>query len=125
MWRDKSVEAVPVFHTRAEAFSYMLQRQLEKGLDPMDAADKADQFASVFARNMQLPERVEPKPEGIDKYLVSIDKVTAWVDQHPKVVELLIPTVTFVAGLFTGKHADQSPPPQPARHEPIDFDNIE
>lgn len=123
MW-GKNVETVPQFRTRADAFSYMLQRQLEKGVDPMDAADKADQFASLFAKNMQLPEKAEPKPEGIDKYLTSIDKVTTWVDKHPKVVELLVPTVTFIAGLFTGKAEQSPPPPPPHNHEPIDFDKI-
>ena len=125
-WGKKKTVSVPQFCSRSDAFRYMLQYQLEQGCDPMEAAKRADQFADVFAKNMNLPEVVEPQPQGIDKYLASIDKVSTWVDQHPKVVELIIPTVTFIAGLFTGrKTTEQTPAPPPQDCEPIDFNNIE
>ena len=89
----------------------------------MAAAKKADEFAEIFTKNMQLPEKVEPQPKGIDKVLMSIDKVSVWVDQHPKIVEMIVPTVTFIAGLFTAKAATPAPPPQ--NNEPIDFDKVE
>lgn len=125
MWgRDKG--ELPRFCSRAEAFAFMLHKRVEGGTDPMSAAKEADEFATLFARNMGLPEVVEPEPQGIDATLATIDKISVWVDNHPKVVELLIPTVTFVAGLFTGRRTDPPPssPPQVC-NEPIDFDNIE
>ena len=126
MWgkEDKPVQ-VPAFATRGEAFAYMLQQQLSVGVEAMAAAQKADEFAEIFAKNMQLPEKVEPQPKGLDKVLLSIDKVSVWVDQHPKVVEMIVPTVTFIAGLFTAKAAAPAPPPSPSQNEPIDFDKVE
>ena len=125
MWGKEKQEQLPVFTTRGEAFAYMLQQQLNDGVEAMTAAKKADEFAEFFARNMQLPEKVEPQPKGIDKVLMSIDKVSVWVDQHPKVVEMVIPTVTFIAGLFTAKAAAPTPPPTPPQNNPIDFDKVE
>lgn len=124
MWgkEDKPVQ-VPAFTTRSEAFAYMLQQQLQGGVEAMVAARKADEFADIFAKNMQLPEKVEPQPKGIDKVLMSIDKVSVWVDQHPKVVEMIVPTVTFIAGLFTAKATTPAPPPP--QNEPIDFEKID
>lgn len=124
MWGDKKTVQVPAFTTRGEAFAYMLQAQLNDGVEAMAAAKRADEFADIFAKNMNLPERVEPKPKGVDGVLATIDKVSVWVDAHPKVVEMIVPTVTFIAGLFTAK-ATTPPPPAPINNEPIDFDNIE
>lgn len=124
MWGKEKQEQLPTFCTRGEAFAYMLQQQLAGGVEAMAAAQKADEFAEIFAKNMQLPEKVEPQPKGIDKVLTSIDKVSVWVDQHPKVVEMIIPTVTFIAGLFTAKAAAPTPPPS-QNNEPIDFDKVE
>lgn len=123
MWGREKQEHLPVFTTRSEAFSYMLQQQLQDGVEAMTAAKKADEFADIFAKNMQLPEKVEPQPKGIDKVLMSIDKVSVWVDAHPKIVEMIVPTVTFLAGLFTAKAVAPAPPQH--NNEPIDFDNIE
>jgi hypothetical protein len=124
MWGKEKQEQLPTFCTRGEAFAYMLQQQLSAGVEAMAAAKKADEFAEIFAKNMQLPEKVEPQPKGIDKVLMSIDKVSVWVDQHPKVVEMIIPTVTFIAGLFTAKATAPTPPPS-QNNEPIDFDKVE
>lgn len=125
MWGgDKKGADLPQFTTRSEAFAYMLQQQLTSGVEAMTAAKRADEFADIFAKNMQLPERIEPQPKGLDKVLMSIDKVSVWVDAHPKVVEMIVPTVTFIAGLFTAKAATSAPPPQPESNEPIDFENV-
>ena len=125
MWGEKKVAQMPTFATRGEAFAYMLQVQLSEGVEAMAAAKKADEFADIFAKNMQLPERVEPKPKGVDSVLATIDKVSVWVDAHPKVVEMIVPTITFVAGLFTAKAAAAPPPPPMQCNESIDFENVE
>ena len=123
MWGRSKERQLPVFSTRGEAFAYMLQQQLQDGVEAMAAAKKADEFAGIFAKNMQLPDKEDPQPKGVDKVLASIDKVSVWVDAHPKVVEMIVPTVTFIAGLFTAKAAAPAPPPPPV--EPIDFEKIE
>lgn len=122
IWSRKAAD-MPTFSTRGEAFAYMLQSQLADGVEPMAAAKLADEFAEIFAKNMQLPEKVEPKPKGVDGVLATIDKVSVWVDSHPKVVEMLVPTVTFIAGLFTAKAA--APPPPAQCNESIDFEKVE
>lgn len=125
MWGEKKIVQMPTFATRSEAFAYMLQVQLSEGVEAMVAAKKADEFAGIFAKNMQLPERVEPKPKGVDGVLATIDKVSVWVDAHPKVVELIVPTVTFIAGLFTAKATDSPPPPHMSSEGGIDFEKVE
>lgn len=123
MWGERKQEKVPVFTTRAEAFAYMLQQQLCNGVEAMAAAQRADEFAEIFAKNLKLPEKIEPKPEGVDGVLATIDKVSVWIDAHPRIVEMIVPTVTFVAGLFTAKAAVPSPP-APQENEPINFDEV-
>ena len=125
MWGKEKQEKLPVFTTRCEAFAYMLQQQLDDGVEAMAAAKKADEFADIFAKNMQLPEKVEPQPKGIDKVLMSIDKVSVWVDEHPRIVEMIVPTVTFIAGLFTAKAASPTSPAPSPQNESIDFENID
>lgn len=126
MWGSKKAnEADMRFSTRAEAFAYMLKWQLEeKKADPMDAAEKANQFADIFATNMGIPAKVEPEPKGIDKYMQMADKVVCYCDQHPKVIEYLAGAATFVAGLVVGEKSEPTQLPQQEK-EPIDFSKLE
>lgn len=116
---------VPCFASRAEAFAFALQNELSEGKAPLEAAKKADEFASIFATNLGLPERATPQPEGIDKYLTAIDKVSVYIDEHPKLIELAVPVVSFVAGLFTAKKECSTPAPPKLKKESIDFENIQ
>ena len=120
------------FSTRAEAFSYMLVYMVEeRHADPLEAAQKANEFADIFATNMNLPLKTEPELKGVDKYLSMATKIANYIEAHPKLVEYGIPAVTFITGLFTGKKAEQiaesghapAEQPQPP-HEDIDFENI-
>lgn len=120
----KEGREMPAFTSRAEAFAYMLSEELGRGVASMEAAKSADEFANIFAKNMGLPEKVEAPLQGVDKYLAIIDKVSIYIDQHPKLVEVAVPLATFVAGLFTGKAADNTPSP-PVKKENIDFDKID
>lgn len=118
---------MPAFATRGEAFAWMLQQELCNGVEAMAAAKRADEFADIFAKNMQLPAKVEPEPKGVDAALATIDKVSVWVDAHPKVVEMIIPTITFIAGLVTANNVPPAQPAAPAlpHTEPIDFEKID
>lgn len=96
------------FSSRAEAFTYMLNYLLnEKKMEPMQAAEQANQFAEIFAVNMGIPLKVEPQPKGVDKYISMAEKIGGYIEAHPKVVEYGIPAITFIAGLFTGKKVEQ------------------
>ena len=103
----------------------------EKHAEPLEAAQKANEFADIFARNMGIPLKIEPEPQGVDKYLSMATKIANYIEEHPKVVEYGVPALTFVAGLFTGKKVEQvndnmygqrSVPSQP--QEEIDFDKM-
>jgi hypothetical protein len=114
------------FSTRAEAFAYMLNYQLnEKKADPMEAAKNANEFADIFAKNMGIPTIVEPPPQGVDKIIKSVDKVMCYCEEHPKAVDYLVGAVTFAAGLFTQKTLDNNNTPTKPQQEPIDFDKID
>lgn len=113
----------PKFGSRSEAFAYMLAIQVEKGKDPMEAAKQADEFATIFARNMGLPQSIEPPKEGIDKYIEMVDKVTCYCEQHPRALDFVTGALTFVVGAFAGKQIEKSS--EPTQREPIDFDKID
>ena len=114
------------FMSRAEAFAYMLSYQLnEKKADPMEAAQKANEFADIFAKNMGIPTTVDPPPQGVDKVIKSVDKVMCYCEEHPKVVDYLVGAVTFAAGLITQKKVEGNEPPPPPPQEPIDFENVD
>lgn len=111
------------FTTRAEAFGYMLSYQLEKGKDPMEAARMANEFADIYAQNIGIPAKEEPKPKGVEKYLVSIDKVVCYCEEHPKIVDFITGAVTFAAGTFFGKKVEEAS--EPPVIEKIDFDKLD
>lgn len=114
------------FGTRAEAFGYMLKEQMERGVDAMDAAEKADRFATLCAENLGLPEKKEPEKEGMDRYLEAVDKVMNYCDRHPKAVDMLTGVATFVLGAVAGRAQEAANEPQPpVVVEPIDFEKLE
>lgn len=114
------------FNTRAEAFAYMLNYQLnEKKVDPLEAAKRANEFADIFAVNMGIPTNMEPPPQGVEKVIKSVDKVMCYCEEHPKVVDYLVGAVTFAAGLVTQKTLDNSTPLPQQQEEKIDFDKID
>ena len=119
MFGDKKEKLDLKFSTRAEAFAYMLAFQLDKGKDPMEAAKQANEFADIFAVNMGIPTNREPQPEGVDKYLVSINKVVCYCEEHPKLLDFITGAITFAAGTFFGKKIDDKA--EPPRIEPIDL----
>jgi hypothetical protein len=113
------------FSTRAEAFAYMLAYQMERNADPMEAAKHASEFAELYAKNMGLPDKASPPPEGVDKYLQQIDKISCYCEQHPKTVDVLIGVASFLGGLVTAKAIEAPKPSIPSTQEPIDFDSVQ
>lgn len=116
-------KSIPRFSSRADAFAYMLGVQLEKGREPMEAAKTADEFATVFVRNMGLPSAIEPPKEGVDKYMEIADKVMDYCEKHPMAVDMVTGVATFVLGAFAGKTIEKNS--QEVKVEPIDFDKID
>lgn len=115
------------FATRADAFNAMLAMRLDQGDDPLEAAEKADRFADIYAKNNGVPDQPKPELKGVDNIIFNIDKVVSYAESHPKIIEFLTGAITFGVGLFAGnKTAQANSQPEPPKEEqpPIDFDNI-
>lgn len=118
------------FRSREEAFSSMLAYLIEeKKKEPMEAAKEANEFAEIFAVNMGLPTKIEPERKGYDKAVYYVKETVKLVKENPEIVNIVVPAVTFIAGLFTGKSTvannqqHEQPQVQP-NHEPINFDEV-
>lgn len=122
MWWRKKINVQDMqFTTRAEAFAYMLKYQLEeKRAEPMVAAEKANEFADIFAKNLGVP---DVPVKGVDKYMQMANKVVCYCEEHPKILEYAAGAATFLVGAIVGKKSEQNDemPPQ----QSIDFDKIE
>ena len=97
------------FSSRAEAFNYMLNYLINsEDNDPLEAAEKADKFADIFAKNAGIPDVIEPELKGVDKYISIAEKIGSYLESHPKILDYGIPALTFIAGLFTGNKIEQA-----------------
>lgn len=112
MWGNKNIDSADLqFSTRADAFAYMLKYQLEeKKAEPLDAAEKANQFADILVANMGIPDRIEPPKQGVDKAIEVIDKAVCYCDEHPRILEFLTGAATFAVGLISGRKSTQQAP---------------
>ena len=101
------------FQTRAEAFNFMLNYLVsDKGMDPLEASERADKFAEIYASNIGVPVQKEPELKGVDKYISIAEKIGSYLEAHPKILDYGIPALTFVAGLFTGKKVEEHEQPE-------------
>ena len=116
-FESEKVRELPTFRDRSEAFTYMLAARVAAGDDVLAATKAADEFASLYAANAGLPERQAPAPQGIEKYVCAFERCCQCVEAHPKIVEVAVPLLTFVAGIFAKKgltsEQPSSPPPAP------------
>ncbi|MEG0560710.1 MAG: hypothetical protein RR513_09385 [Muribaculaceae bacterium] len=124
--KKKITEIRTDFTSRADAFAYMLSHLVEdKNTEPMEAAEKADKFADIFAKNLGLPEKIEIPKQGVDKYLSIAEKIGDYFDAHPKIIDIGIPIVTGLFGLFLGKKEQKVEDHDTEKQqEPIDFDKL-
>lgn len=95
------------FKTRAEAYKYILTYLVAKGKDPIEAATEADKFVELYSKNVGLVDDTIPQPKGIDKYISGAQKIGNFLQENPKLIELGVPLITFIAGLFTGKKVEE------------------
>lgn len=116
---------IPSFASRSEAFDFMLAERLGKGDDYGEAADKADKFADIIAKNKKLP-ATPPKPKnGIEAAVGYIEQIVSVKREHPEVWELVVGGIGgLISGfsLLTNKGSKEGALPVPAD---IDFDKLE
>lgn len=117
---------MPTFASRSEAFDFMLAERLSKGDDYHEAAEKADKFADIIAKNKKLP-TTPPKPKtGIDKAVGYVEQIVAVKREHPEVWDLV---VGGIGGLISGFTLLSGRPDATAQEEikiaEINFEEIE
>lgn len=118
----KERKQIPSFNYRTEAFDYYFTKNLEQGVDEIVAAENAEKFAEIVARNKHLPDAPQPPMNIIEKGVYYVNQVASIKRDHPDVWDL----VTSVAGGLIGGFAGgatvtalQEPP-----QEKIDFENL-
>ena len=112
--------SVPIFKSRAEAFDYMFATLCEKGMDIMEAAQKAEAFAEIVAKNRALPE--VPK-NFVGPCMDVLKQVSQVKKEYPEAWEIVGGVLGGVVGLIAGtKTAEAVEDERPA--DPIDFDNL-
>lgn len=114
---------VPSFQFRTEAFDYYFARSIEQGLNEIIAAEQAEKFAEIIARNKHLPDAPPPPMNALQKGVYYVKQIASIKDEHPEVWSLATGLLGGLVGGFTGGatiNAIQEPP-----KENIDFDNLQ
>ena len=119
---DKHDKQVPRFAFRSEAFDYYFAKGIEDGKDEMVAAEQADKFADIIAKNKHLPDAPPPPMNAIEKGVYYANQIASIKRDHPDIWDLVTSVAGGLIGGFTGgatvAHL-QEPPKQD-----IDFDNL-
>lgn len=113
---------IPSFNYRTEAFDYYFARSIEQGVDEMIAAEQAETFAKIVARNKHLPDAPKPPMSAIEQGVYYVNQIAAIKREHPDVWDLVTSVAGGIIGGFTGGAtiASLQEPPQ----EKIDFENL-
>ena len=115
----EGIRQIPVFGSKAEAFDYIFAELLLNGEDLMQAAEKAEQFANVIAKNRSLPD----KPRGVVEQCINVmQQITIVKKDYPEMWGILTGAIGGVIGAFAGNKAAEEESP---KVEPLDFDNME
>ena len=119
---DKNKQ-VPSFNYRTEAFDYYFSRSIEQGVDEIVAAEQAEKFAEIIARNKHLPDAPKPPMSMIEQGVYYANQIASIKRDHPDIWDLLTSVAGGLIGGFTGGAtavAMQEPPT-----DKIDFENLQ
>lgn len=122
MFKNKEERKLPCFTTRSEAFDYLFTELVEDGVEIENAAERANAFADVVARNKGLPDLPEKQKSAIEKGVGYIQQILVIKKKHPEIWELVAGLAGGVIGAFAGVKATDTSEAIP---EPLDFDNME
>lgn len=87
----------------------MLAERINKGDDYAEAAEAADKFADIIARNKKLPV-TPPKPKnGIEKAVGYVEQIVAVKREHPEVWELVVGGIGGLVSGFLVKKGTNAP----------------
>lgn len=120
---DKRIKRVPSFAYRSEAFDYYFAKLIDDGKDEIIAAEQAEKFADIIAKNKKLPDSPPPPMNGLQKGVMYVKQIASLKEEHPEVWSLATGVLGGLIGGFTGiaTVSTQEEPPQ----EHIDFEHLD
>ena len=119
---DKHDKQVPHFAFRSEAFDYYFTKGIEDGKDEIVAAEQADKFADIVAKNKHLPDAPPPPMSVIEKGVYYANQIASIKREHPDIWDLVTGIAGGLIGGYTGGATAahlQEPPTQE-----IDFETL-
>lgn len=123
MFNKNNTQQVPNFTSRSEAFDYMFTQMCEKGADLMDAAERANSFADIIAKNKSLPDAPAAPKSVIETGIGYLKQIVVIKNEYPEVWDLAAGALGGLIGAFAGNKAAQEDTQDD--RPPINFDEIE
>lgn len=118
---DRTIKTVPSFTSRSEAFDYLLASLVADGVPIEEAANRANTFAEVVAKNKKLPQVPEKPKTTIEQGITVIQQVASVKRDYPEVWDLVTGALGGLIGGFAGASVATAEEPQ---REEIDFENL-
>lgn len=118
---DRNIKTVPSFGSRSEAFNYLLASLVADGVPIEEAANRANTFAEVVAKNMKLPNVPEKPKTTIEQGITMIQQVASVKRDYPEVWDLVTGALGGLIGGFAGASIAES---NEVQREQIDFENL-
>ena len=118
---DRQLKTVPSFCSRSEAFDYLLASLVEDGVPIEEAANRANAFAEVVAKNKKLPNVPEKPKSTIEQGITVIQQVATVKRDYPEVWDLVTGALGGLIGGFAGASIAEN---NEVQREQIDFENL-
>lgn len=93
---------VPSFDSRSAAFDYMFADLVERGRDMIEAAEQAERFADIIAKNKKLPEIPPKELNGLEKGIGYVKQLAALKKENPEIWDMVTGALGGVIGGFSG-----------------------
>jgi hypothetical protein len=93
---------IPVFTSKSDAFDYMFAELVNKGKDMMEAAEQAEKFAEIIAKNKKLPDTPPKELNGLEKGIGYIKQMAELKKENPEIWDMVTSALSGVIGGFSG-----------------------
>ena len=93
---------VPSFSSRSDAFDYMFADLVERGRDMIEAAEQAEKFADIIAKNKKLPDTPPKELNGLEKGIGYVKQLAALKKENPEIWDMVAGALGGVIGGFSG-----------------------
>ena len=82
--KNKEGKTLPTFCTRSDAFDYLMTELVSEGVEVEEAAQRANAFADIVAKNKGLPDLPEKPKNVIEKGVGYLQQVLVIKKDHPE-----------------------------------------